>query len=107
MKKMTAMLMIAAFLAVPASMSFAAEGAAKKEAAMAKADVVKGEIVSLDAVKGEVVVKDEAGDKTFTATAAELEGLKAGDKVKVTLKAGTTTVESIKKQGKKKSHKSK
>ncbi|MEI6437143.1 MAG: hypothetical protein WCO69_00160 [Candidatus Omnitrophota bacterium] len=105
---MTAIMMAAIFVALPVTMSFAQAEKAKVEN-KAAVEIIKGEVVSVDVAKGEVVIKDEAGaDKTLTlANKEQLAALKAGDKVKARVKAGTTVAESISKAGKKKAHKSK
>ena len=107
MKKMTAILMTAAFLALPLTMSVAQAETAKVEK-KATHDIIKGVVVSLDATKGEVVIKDEASatDKTVTGVKKEeLAELKVGDRVKAKVNAGTAEAVSVAKM--KKSHKSK
>ena len=102
MKKAILVLTVAAFLALPVAASFAQTGAVKTEKkAVAAADVVKGEIVSIDTTKNEIVIKDAASkdaalvEKTIVVDAKEIGSFKVGDKVKVTLKAGTNTAEKI------------
>ena len=104
MKKMTTFLMIAAFLALPLTMSVARAETAKVEKKAAH-EVIKGVVVSVDATKGEVVIKDESGtDKTVTGVKKEeLAELKAGDRVRAKVNAGTTEAISVSKA--KKSHK--
>ncbi len=107
MRKMTAILMTAMFLAMPVAMSFA-QGEKAQVEKKATHESIKGIVVSVDAAKGEVVIKDDVtgADKTVTLdNKDELAALKAGDKVKARLKAGTTVAESISKV--KKTHKSK
>ena len=100
MKKAIMVLVVAAFLTAPVALSFAQTGDAGKKA-VKSADVVKGEIVSIDTAKNEIVVKDAAAkdaasaDKTIVVDAKEIGSFKVGDKVKVTLKAGTNTAEKI------------
>ena len=102
MRKAIMVLVVAAFLTVPVAMSFAQTGAAKTDKKAVKAaEVIRGEIVSIDTAKNEIVVKDAAAkdaasaDKTIVVDAKEIGSFKVGDKVKVTLKAGTNTAEKI------------
>ena len=67
--------------------------AAKKE--MKKVEVTTGEISAIDAVKNEITVKNAKGEKTFSVEAAKLAGLSQGEKVKVTVKDGKTSVKAI------------
>jgi predicted dinucleotide-binding enzyme len=76
--------------------SFTTMGIAKE--AVKKAEVVKGEIVSIDTAKNEVVVKDAKAnaEKTIVVDPKEITNLKKGEKVKAILKEGTNTAEKIK-----------
>ena len=84
-------------VALIALIGFTTTGFAK-EAAKAKAEVVKGEIVSIDTAKNEVVIKDEKTntDKTIVVDPKEIATLKQGEQVKAILKTGTNTAEKIK-----------
>jgi len=63
-----------------------------------KPNQVKGSIVSVDPVKNEAVIKDKyTGEKkTVIVDSKDIAGLKPGKKIKVMLKPGTNTAESIK-----------
>src|SRR5512136_3098475 len=62
---------------------------AKAEAV--KAETVSGKITKIDTAKNEIVVKG----KTIVVKAEEIAKLKKGEKVKVTLAAGTMNAEKI------------
>jgi hypothetical protein len=101
MKKKMSILIALVFLTMPFSSSFAQTNvvkADKKEAAV-KAEVIKGEIVSIDVAKGEVVIKDSATgtEKTVIVEPKTIALMKPGEKVKVSLKAGTNVAERVKK----------
>jgi predicted dinucleotide-binding enzyme len=76
--------------------SFTTMGIAKE--AVKKAEVVKGEIVSIDTAKNEVVVKDAKtnAERAVVVDPKEIAQLKKGDKVKAILKEGTNAAEKIK-----------
>jgi uncharacterized protein YgiM (DUF1202 family) len=82
--------------------SFSAAGFAAEEATAqapkVKAEVVKGEIVSIDAAKNEITIKEKKtnAEKKVAVDPKEISTLKQGDKVKVILKEGTNTAEKIK-----------
>ena len=82
--------------------SFSAVGFAAEETTFqtpkAKAEVVKGEIVSIDAAKNEITIKEKktSAEKKVAVDPKEISTLKQGDKVKVILKEGTNTAEKIK-----------
>jgi hypothetical protein len=84
------------------SFSFSAAGfaaeEAKTQAPRAKADVVKGEIISIDAAKNEIVIKEKktSAEKKIVVDPKEITALKQGEMVKVILKTGTNTAEKIK-----------
>ena len=82
----------AAPAAAPAKME---KPAAKKNEAK-KVEVTTGEISAIDAAANTITVKDAKGaDKTFTLEAAKMAGLSQGQKVKVTVKGGKTSVKAI------------
>ncbi len=86
-------------VALIALIGFTTAGFAKEAAkAKAKAEVVKGEIVSIDTAKNEVVIKDKMtnADKTIVVDPKEIATLKQGEQVKAILKTGTNTAEKIK-----------
>lgn len=74
------------------------EKTAPKKAAEAKADIVRGTVVSIDAAKNAIVVKEKKSgtEKTIMAAPADIAPLKVGENVKAVLKEGTNTAESIK-----------
>lgn len=76
-------------------MTFTMVGIAKE--AVKKAEIVKGEIVSIDTAKNEIVIKDAKTDteKAVMVSPKEIATLKKGDQVKAFLKEGTNTVEKI------------
>jgi hypothetical protein len=82
--------------------SFSAAGFAAEEAAIqaprTKADVVKGEIISIDAAKNEIVIREKKtnAEKKIVVDPKEIAVLKQGEMVKVILKTGTNTAEKIK-----------
>ena len=82
--------------------SFSAVGFAAEETTAqtpkAKAEVVKGEIVSIDAAKNEITIKEKktSAEKNVVVDPKEIATLKQGDQVKVILKTGTNTAEKIK-----------
>lgn len=92
--------------AVPAApaMNPAAAAAAKASAAMTaetmkalNGDIVVGTIKKLDAAANTIVIKDQ----TISVKADDIADLREGDKVKVTLAAGTMNAEKIVPLGKK------
>lgn len=122
MKYVLAIVTLAAFTGLsfaqnqpaPAAAPAAAPAKVEKPAAkheMKKAEVTTGEISAIDTVKNEITVKTAKGEmKTFAVEAAKLAGLTQGEKVKVMVKDGKTTVKSIKEhmgkhEGKKAEHK--
>ena len=84
----------------PKKPNAAAPAAAPKPAApKPTAQTVEGKVVSLDLAKNEVVIKDNKTglNKIISASLRSLSALKAGDEVKITLKAGSTnTADSVK-----------
>jgi len=97
MKKLM-MVLVAGLVMISFSVvGFAAEEA-KTHAPKAKAEVVKGEIVSIDAAKNEIVIKEKKtnAEKKIVVDPKEIATLKQGEMVKVILKAGTNTAEKIK-----------
>ena len=67
---------------------------AKKE--VVKPEITTGEISAIDAAKNQITVKDTKGvEKSFTLEAAKMTGLTQGEKVKVMVKDGKTTVKAI------------
>ena len=97
MKKLMMVLVAGLVMISFSAVGFAAEEA-KTQAPKAKAEVVKGEIVSIDAAKNEIVVKEKKAnaEKKIAVDPKEISTLKQGDMVKVILKAGTNTAEKIK-----------
>jgi hypothetical protein len=75
--------------AEPAKVEATKAEPAKVEAA--KAEMVIGKITKIDTAKNEIVVKG----KTIVVKAEEIAKLKKGEKVKVTLAAGTMNAEKI------------
>ena len=104
-KVMIAVVTLAAFAGVsfaqnaPAAAPAAAPAKVEKPAAkheMKKVEVFTGEITAIDNVKNEITVKPAKGEaKTFAVEAAKLAGLTQGEKVKVTVKDGKTSVKVI------------
>ena len=99
MKKLTVIILSVLFLCSVVIPVFAASAHSKQDSVAM--DVIHGTIVSVDTAKKEVVVKDnKAGqEKTFTVSekiAAVLTSLKAGEKVKIKTKSGSSVAESIK-----------
>jgi hypothetical protein len=62
------------------------------KAEAAKVEKLTGSIVSIDSAKLEITVKDDAtqADRVVKVTKSQLKGLKAGQKVTIELKAGTS-----------------
>jgi hypothetical protein len=61
-------------------------------------EIIRGDVVSVDVAKREIVVKDQktGQDRAFTVSEKAVSTLKPGESVKVTLKAGSSVVESVK-----------
>ncbi|MCX5902131.1 MAG: hypothetical protein NTV89_01390 [Proteobacteria bacterium] len=97
MKKLMMVLVAGLVMISFSAVGFAAEEA-KTQAPKAKAEVVKGEIVSIDAAKNEIVIKEKKtnAEKKIVVDPKEISTLKQGEMVKVILKAGTNTAEKIK-----------
>jgi len=97
MKKLMMVLVAGLVMISFSAVGFAAEEA-KTQAPKAKAEVVKGEIVSIDAAKNEIVIKEKKtnAEKKVVVDPKEISTLKQGEMVKVILKAGTNTAEKIK-----------
>lgn len=104
-KSIAAVLTLIAFTSVSFAQAPAAAPKTEKPAAAApaakkvavKPEVTNGEISAIDAAKGTITVKEAKGaEKTFTVEAAKLATLKQGEKVKVTVKDGKTSVKEIK-----------
>lgn len=99
MKKLTIFLSMLLLICAIATLSFAqasmAAGAKKSEVAT---EIIKGKIISIDAVKNEIVVKEKKTDaeKVIMVDPKILSSLKVDGEVKVTLKAGSSTAESVK-----------
>jgi hypothetical protein len=89
---------LALAIAVLTLISFSTFVVAAEKVAKHKAEVVKGEIVSIDTAKNEVVIKDAKTktDKTIMVDPKEIANLKQGETVKAILKEGTNTAEKIK-----------
>jgi hypothetical protein len=92
------------------SMAFAAgepagtmNGAPKAE----KAQMVWGKITKIDKEKNEITVKAKKGEKTIVVKPEDIEKLKVGENVKVTLAAGTNNAEKIEMMKSKKAMKKK
>lgn len=83
-------------------LGFGAGGCSKKESP-AKADQIKGSVVSVDTAKHEVVIKDKEGNAaTVIINSGKIAMLKEGEKIRVQMKPGSNVVESIKFHGLKK-----
>jgi hypothetical protein len=97
MKKLLMVLVAGLVMISFSAVGFAAEEA-KTQAPKAKAEVVKGEIVSIDAAKNEITIKEKKtnAEKKVVVDPKEISALKQGDRVKVILKEGTNTAEKIK-----------
>jgi hypothetical protein len=97
MKKLLMVLVAGLVMISFSAVGFAAEEA-KTQAPKAKAEVVKGEIVSIDAAKNEITIKEKKtnAEKNVVVDPKEISILKQGDKVKVILKEGTNIAEKIK-----------
>jgi len=97
MKKLMTLLIAGLVMISFSAAGFAAEEA-KTQAPKAKAEVVKGEIVSIDAAKNEITIKEKKtnAEKKVVVDPKEISALKQGEMVKVILKAGTNTAEKIK-----------
>ena len=97
MKKILTLLIAGLVMISFSAAGFAAEEA-KTQAPKAKAEVVKGEIVSIDAAKNEITIKEKKtnAEKKVVVDPKEISALKQGELVKVILKAGTNTAEKIK-----------
>ena len=97
MKKLLMVLVAGLVMISFSAVGFAAEEATS-QAPKAKAEVVKGEIVTIDAAKNEITIKEKktSAEKKVAVDPKEISTLKQGDKVKVILKEGTNTAEKIK-----------
>lgn len=96
MKKLFVIVMAVLFMAVVVGPTFA-QGT-KSKTASAATDIIRGTVVSVDPVKKEIVVKIQktGEDKSFIISEKAIAALKAGVEVKITVKAGTDTVEKVK-----------
>jgi hypothetical protein len=97
MKKLLMVLVAGLVMISFSAVGFAAEEA-KTQTPKAKAEVVKGEIVSIDAAKNEITIKEKKtnAEKKIVVDPKEISALKQGEMVKVILKTGTNTAEKIK-----------
>lgn len=97
MKKLLTIIVAGLVMISFSAAGFAAEEA-KTQAPKAKAEVIKGEIVSIDAAKNEITIKEKKtnAEKKVVVDPKEISALKQGELVKVILKAGTNTAENIK-----------
>ena len=77
--------------AAPAAAAPAAAKAEPAKAVVAKADMVTGKITKIDKAANTIVVKG----KTITVKAEDMEYLKKGAMVKVTLAAGTMNADKV------------
>jgi len=83
--------------AAPAAAPAKMEKPAAKHAPKAKVEIFNGDISAIDTAANAVTVKDAKGvEKKFSLEAAQVAGLSQGEKVKITVKEGKTTVKVIK-----------
>ena len=99
MKKITIILFALLLICGMSALSFAQtpeKTAAKK--AEVSTEIVRGKIVSIDTGKNEIVVKENKTEKesTIVVSPEVISSLKVGEKVKVTLKAGSNVAERVK-----------
>ena len=99
MKKITYVIFIL-FLLIGIASPIYAQMKHEKNAKKAEAnlEIIKGKIVSVDAAKNEIVLKEKKTGviKTIAVSPEQIASLKSDEDIKVTLKAGSSTAESIK-----------
>jgi hypothetical protein len=99
MKKLTIFLSMLLLICAISTLSFAqASMAAGTGKAKTANEIIKGKIISVDTAKSEVVVREKNtnAEKIITVDPKTISSLRADEEVKITLKAGTNTAESIK-----------
>ncbi len=96
MKKILTVIMCA-FVFSAAALPVMAQGKQGKAAEQAL-EVIKGTVVSVNAAKKEMTVKEDATGtaRTFTVSEKAAVVVKAGDRVRVKTKAGSSVAESVK-----------
>jgi len=96
MKKILAISISVLFISVAVIPAFAQAKQHKK--AEVAIEVIHGTIASIDMAKKEIVVQDQktGQNKTFVVSGKVISALKAGEKVKVKVKAGSNVAESVK-----------
>lgn len=105
MRKAIVLLISLLFLCSFSTLSFAqkAQGKTAKRAE-SNIEIIRGKAISIDAAKNEVVIKDEktGAERIISVTPKIISSLKTDEEVKVTVKSGTSTAESVKEITKKK-----
>lgn len=97
-----AMLVAIAIVSVVSLATFgfalAAQGKSSK-VAKTSTEVIRGKIISIDSAKNEIVIKNNktGAESIIVVNSKEISSLKVGEEVKVTLKAGSNTAQTIKK----------
>jgi len=81
MKKLAILLSVVMMVTFTSGVCLAKKAKATKKAA--KVEMLTGEVVNVDAAAGTIVIKVKDKDKTLKAEAKLLEGIAAGEKVKV------------------------
>jgi len=95
MKKITVILVALIFLCGMCAFS-SAKAAQPGKKSEAKAEIVRGKIVSIDTTKNEIVVKNKDGvEKTIAVDAKVIASLKTDENVRIKVKEGTNAAESI------------
>lgn len=100
MRKIIVILVALCFLLGMSALNFAQTGKAPSpQKTEVKTDVIKGKIVSIDTAKNEIVVKiSKTGiEKNIVVDPKVISSLKAGEGVRVTLKAGSNIAEHVRK----------
>jgi len=81
MKKLAILLSVVMMVTFTSGVCLAKKAKATKKAA--KVEMLTGEVVNVDAAAGTIVIKAKDKDKTLKAEPKLLEGIAAGEKVKV------------------------
>ncbi|PIU40964.1 MAG: hypothetical protein COS99_07820 [Candidatus Omnitrophica bacterium CG07_land_8_20_14_0_80_42_15] len=98
MKKLVAIVVLLMVVVGLTTASYAKSGKLLPNLLKKNVDVIRGSVVAVDATKNEIIVKDSKTgvDKTILAGSNLTSSLKVGEEVKVMVKIGTNTAESIK-----------
>lgn len=100
MRKTVVLLVSLLFLCSLSTLSFAqkAQGKTAKKAE-SNVEIIRGKIISIDAVNNAILIRDEktGTERTISASPQMISSLKTDEEVKIKVKLGTSTAESIKK----------